>query len=59
MLYCQLNEFSDINEIWDDPVSIVIRVRIRRPFLSPQRPDRLWNPPSLLSSGCRRFFLRE
>jgi hypothetical protein len=25
-------------------------------FSSPQRPDRLWGPPSLLSNGYRRFF---
>jgi hypothetical protein len=27
-------------------------------FSSPQRPDRLWDPPSLLSNGYRGFFSR-
>jgi hypothetical protein len=31
---------------------------VSRIFFSPQRPDRLWGPPSPLSNGYRRFFLR-
>jgi hypothetical protein len=47
--------------LWDSSLSIVTKTRVgqsefdsrhrRRPFSSPQRPDRLWGPPSLLSSG--------
>jgi hypothetical protein len=36
-----------------------VRVPVRVIFFSsPRRPDQFWGPPSLLSSGYRRLFLR-
>jgi hypothetical protein len=32
--------------------------RSKRDFFTPQRPDRLWAPPNLLSDGYRGFFPR-
>jgi hypothetical protein len=37
----------------DDPGSILGSARF---FSSPQRPDRLWDPPSLISNGYRDSF---
>jgi hypothetical protein len=42
-----------------DDRGIGVRVPVvSRIFSSPQGPDRLWGPPSLLSSGYQRHFSR-
>jgi hypothetical protein len=42
-----------------DDREVGVRVPVgSRIFFSPRRPDRLWGPPSLLSNGYRRLFLR-
>jgi hypothetical protein len=42
-----------------DGRGVGVRVPVGGRFLSPpQRPDQLWSPPSLLSSGYRRLFPR-
>jgi hypothetical protein len=42
-----------------DDLGVGVRVPVgSRIFSSPQRPDRLWGPPSLLYNGHRGFFSR-
>jgi hypothetical protein len=42
-----------------DDKGVGVRVsRGRKNFCSSRRPDRLWDPPNLLSNGYRGLFLR-
>jgi hypothetical protein len=41
-----------------DSRGVGVRVPVVARFSSPRRPDRLWGPPSLLSNGYRRIFIR-
>jgi hypothetical protein len=48
VLHCRI-----IKEITVEGLTLLILIR---DFTSPRRPDRLWDPPNLLSNGYRRFF---